>query len=167
MGPKYGKFLGGIRTALAEINGSAAMDELENNGVLKLDINGNEILLTKDDLLIESAQTEGYESCTDNGFTVVLDTTLTPELIEEGFVREIISKIQTMRKESDFEVTDHITVYVFGNDKIAEIFQNNSATILGEVLAEAVEYTEPSTEEHAKEWNINGEKVTLGVKVIG
>ena len=167
VGPKYGKFLGGIRTALAEINGSAAMDELEANGALKLDINGNEILLTREDLLIESAQTEGYESCTDNGVTVVLDTTLTPELIEEGFVREIISKIQTMRKESGFEVIDHITVYTYGNDKIADLFRNNAETIMAEVLAEAVEYTEPTEAEHAKAWNINGEKVTLGVKVIG
>ena len=124
------------------------------------------IALTRDDLLIESSQTAGYESCTDNGVTVVLDTTLTPELIEEGFVREIISKVQTMRKESDFQVTDHIAVYVFGNAKIEEIFRNNEATIRAEVLADAVEYTEPTAAEHGKEWNINGEKVTLGVKVL-
>ena len=166
VGPKYGKYLNAIRTALSELNGSAAMDELEANDCLKLNLEGTEIVLTREDLLIESAQTEGYESCTDNGVTVVLDTTLTPELIEEGFVREIISKIQTMRKESGFEVTDHIAVYTYGNDKIAELFRNNEAVIKGEVLAQAVEYTEPTEEEHAKAWNINGEKVTLGVKVI-
>ena len=97
---------------------------------------------------------------------MVLDTTLTPELIEEGFVREIISKVQTMRKESDFQVTDHIAVYVFGNAKIEEIFRNNEETIRAEVLADAVEYTEPTAAERGKEWNINGEKVTLGVKVL-
>ncbi|MBQ1272876.1 MAG: isoleucine--tRNA ligase, partial [Clostridia bacterium] len=166
VGPKYGKYLNAIRTALTELNGSAAMDELETNGCLKLNLEGAEIVLAPEDLLIESAQTEGYESCTDNGITVVLDTTLTPELIEEGFVREIISKVQTMRKESGFEVTDHIAVYVFGNDTIANLFRNNEATIQGEVLADEVQYTEPSAEEHAKQWNINGEKVTLGVKVI-
>ncbi|MBQ5743319.1 MAG: isoleucine--tRNA ligase, partial [Clostridia bacterium] len=166
VGPKYGKYLNAIRTALTELNGSAAMDELETNGCLKLNLEGAEIVLAPEDLLIESAQTEGYESCTDNGITVVLDTTLTPELIEEGFVREIISKVQTMRKESGFEVTDHIAVYVFGNDTIANLFRNNEATIQGEVLADEVRYTEPTEEEHAKQWNINGEKVTLGVKVI-
>jgi isoleucyl-tRNA synthetase len=166
VGPKYGKYLNAIRTALTELNGSAAMDELETNGCLKLNLEGAEIVLAPEDLLIESAQTEGYESCTDNGVTVVLDTTLTPELIEEGFVREIISKVQTMRKESDFQVTDHIAVYVFGNAKIEEIFRNNEATIRAEVLADAVEYTEPTAAEHGKEWNINGEKVTLGVKVL-
>ncbi len=167
VGPKYGKYLNAIRTALTELNGAEAMDELEANGCLKLNLDGVEILLGKEDLLVESAQTAGYESCTDNGITVVLDTTLTPELIEEGFVREIISKIQTMRKDSGFEVTDHIAVYTFGNDKIAELFRNNEATIKAEVLADAVEYAEPGENEHAKAWSINGEKVTLGVKVIG
>ena len=99
--------------------------------------------------------------------TVVLDTTLTPELIEEGFVRELISKIQTMRKDSGFEVTDHIAVYASGNEKIADLFKKNEDLIKAEVLAEAVLYEEPTAEEHAKAWNVNGEKVTLGVKVIG
>ncbi|MBQ1217441.1 MAG: class I tRNA ligase family protein, partial [Clostridia bacterium] len=166
VGPKYGKHLNAIRGALASLNGAAAMDELEATGELKLELGDVTIALTRDDLLIESSQTAGYESCTDNGVTVVLDTTLTPELIEEGFVREIISKVQTMRKESDFQVTDHIAVYVFGNAKIEEIFRNNEATIRAEILADAVEYTEPTAEEHGKEWNINGEKVTLGVKVL-
>ncbi len=166
VGPKYGKFLNAIRGALSDINGSAAMDELEETGALKLNLEGNEIVLTKEDLLIESAQTPGYESCTDYGVTVVLDTTLTEELIEEGFVREIVSKIQTMRKDSGFEVTNRIAVYTYGNDKIEALFQKNGAQIMAEVLAEDILYTQPGEEEHAKEWNINGEKVTLGVKVI-
>lgn len=118
VGPKYGKLLGGIRQALTDINGTAAMNELRTNGVLKLDINGNDVELTEEDLLIETAQTEGYVSESDGETSVVLDTNLTPELIEEGFVREIISKIQTMRKEAGFEVMDKIVVYAHGNDKI-------------------------------------------------
>ena len=102
VGPKYGKLLGGIRQALPALDGNAAMDELNANGALKLDINGNEVVLTKEDLLIETAQMEGYVSEQNNDLTVVLDTNLTPQLVEEGFVRELISKIQTMRKEAGF-----------------------------------------------------------------
>ncbi|MBP3300248.1 MAG: isoleucine--tRNA ligase [Clostridia bacterium] len=167
VGPKYGKYLNAIRTALAEIDGSAAMDELEANECLKLNLQDAEIILSREDLLIDSAKVEGYESCSDSGVTVVLDTTLTPELIEEGFARELISKIQTMRKDSGFEVTDHIALYAFGNAKIEEILKNNEAFIKGEVLADAVRYEEPAAEQHAKSWNINGETVTLGVQVIG
>mgnify|MGYP000001855458 CR=1 FL=1 len=117
VGPKYGKLLGGIRKALSEINGSQAMNELKTNGVLVLDIDGNKVELTEEDLLIETAQTEGYVTETEGETAVVLDTNLTPELIEEGFVREIISKVQTMRKEAGFEVMDKIRVSVKDNDR--------------------------------------------------
>ena len=136
VGPKYGKLLGGIRQALTDINGTAAMNELRTNGVLKLDINGNDVELTEEDLLIETAQTEGYVSESDGETSVVLDTNLTPELIEEGFVREIISKIQTMRKEAGFEVMDKIVVYAHGNDKIQEVMKAHEDEIKSEVLAD-------------------------------
>ena len=161
VGPKYGKLLGGIRTALAEINGSQAMNELKTNGVLVLDIDGNKVELAEEDLLIETAQTEGYVTETEGETAVVLDTNLTPELIEEGFVREIISKIQTMRKEAGFEVMDKIRVSVKDNEKIVETMKANEAEIKSEVLAEKVVYGE--TDGYVKEWNINKEHVTLGV----
>ena len=161
VGPKYGKLLGGIRTALAQINGSQAMNELKTNGVLVLDIDGNKVELTEEDLLIETAQTEGYVTESEGETAVVLDTNLTPELIEEGFVREIISKVQTMRKEAGFEVMDKIRVSVKDNDKIIETMKANEAEIKSEVLAEEVVYGE--TDGYVKEWNINKEHVTLGV----
>ena len=161
VGPKYGKLLGGIRTALAEINGSKAMSDLKANGILVLDIDGNKVELTEEDLLIETAQTEGYVTESEGETAVVLDTNLTPELIEEGFVREIISKVQTMRKEAGFEVMDKIRVSVKDNDKIIETMKANEAEIKSEVLAEEVVYGE--TEGYVKEWNINKEHVTLGV----
>ena len=161
VGPKYGKLLGGIRTALAEINGSKAMSDLKTNGILVLDIDGNKVELTEEDLLIETAQTEGYVTESEGETAVVLDTNLTPELIEEGFVREIISKVQTMRKEAGFEVMDKIRVSVKDNDKIIETMKANEAEIKSEVLAEEVVYGE--TEGYVKEWNINKEHVTLGV----
>ena len=161
VGPKYGKLLGGIRTALAEINGSKAMSDLKANGVLVLDIDGNKVELTEEDLLIETAQTEGYVTESEGETAVVLDTNLTPELIEEGFVREIISKVQTMRKEAGFEVMDKIRVSVKDNDKIIETMKANEAEIKSEVLAEEVVYGE--TDGYVKEWNINKEHVTLGV----
>ena len=161
VGPKYGKLLGGIRTTLAEINGSKAMSDLKANGVLVLDIDGNKVELTEEDLLIETAQTEGYVTESEGETAVVLDTNLTPELIEEGFVREIISKVQTMRKEAGFEVMDKIRVSVKDNDKIIETMKANEAEIKSEVLAEKVVYGE--TDGYVKEWNINKEHVTLGV----
>ena len=161
VGPKYGKLLGGIRTALAEINGSKAMSDLKANGILVLDIDGNKVELTEEDLLIETAQTEGYVTESEGETAVVLDTNLTPELIEEGFVREIISKVQTMRKEAGFEVMDKIRVSVKDNDKIIETMKANEAEIKSEVLAEEVVYGE--TDGYVKEWNINKEHVTLGV----
>ena len=164
VGPKYGKLLGGIRQALTDINGTAAMNELRTNGVLKLDINGNDVELTEEDLLIETAQTEGYVSESDGETSVVLDTNLTPELIEEGFVREIISKIQTMRKEAGFEVMDKIKVYAHGNDKIQEVMKAHEDEIKSEVLADEMVLGE--TDGYVKEWNINKEAVTMGVKKL-
>ena len=164
VGPKYGKLLGGIRQALTDINGTAAMNELRTNGVLKLDINGNNVELAEEDLLIETAQTEGYVSESDGETSVVLDTNLTPELIEEGFVREIISKIQTMRKEAGFEVMDKIVVYAHGNDKIQDVMKAHEDEIKSEVLADEMVLGE--TDGYVKEWNINKEAVTMGVKKL-
>ena len=162
VGPKYGKLLNGIRQTLSEIDGNAAMEELKSTGQLKLDISGNEVVLLEEDLLIDTAKMEGYVSESDNNIAVVLDTNLTPELIEEGFVREIISKIQTMRKEAGFEVMDKIKVYVKDNEVISDIFRKHNDDIKDEVLAEEVIFDE--TEGYVKEWNINSEKVTLGVE---
>ena len=164
VGPKYGKFLGGIKAALAELDGNKAMDELKANGQLKLDINGQEIVLLESDLLIDTAQMEGYVSESDNDITVVLDTNLTPELVEEGFVREIISKIQTMRKEAGFEVTDKIKVSLADNQVIEGIFRVHEAGIKAEVLAEEVVYNTVSG--YTKDWKINSEDVRLGVEKI-
>ena len=162
LGPKYGKMLNAIRTALTELDGTAAMAELNANGILKLTIEGQDIELTKDDLLISTAQKEGYVAATDNGYTVVIDTNLTDELLEEGFVREIISKIQTMRKEADFEVQDHIEVAYTGNEKVGTIMAKNANYIASEVLANSV--TSGSVEGYTKDWKINGEEVTFSVK---
>ena len=162
VGPKYGKHLNAIKTALTELDGNKAMDELKATGELKLDIAGEEIVLLESDLLIDTAQMEGYVSESDNDITVVLDTNLTPELIEEGYVREIISKVQTMRKEAGFEVMDKIKISLSGNDVIEGIFRAHEADIKSEVLAEDVVYTE--TAGYVKEWKINGEAVTMGVE---
>ena len=164
VGPKYGKLLNGIRTALSEIDGTAAMKELRDNGVLVLDIDGNRVELAEEDLLIETAQSEGYVTETDGETSVVLDTNLTPELIQEGFVREIISKVQTMRKEAGFEVMDKIIVYAKDNDKIMDIMKANQDEIKREVLAENIVLGE--AEGYTKEWNINKEAVTLGVSKV-
>ena len=164
VGPKYGKLLNGIRTALSEIDGTAAMKELRDNGVLVLDIAGNKVELAEEDLLIETAQSEGYVTETDGETSVVLDTNLTPELIQEGFVREIISKVQTMRKEAGFEVMDKIIVYAKDNDKIMDIMKANQDEIKREVLAENIILGE--AEGYTKEWNINKEAVTLGVSKV-
>lgn len=161
VGPKYGKMLGGIKSALNTLDGNAAMDELNETGALQLNVNGQEITLFKEDLLIDTAQIEGYVSENDNGITVVLDTNLTDELLEEGFVREIISKIQTMRKEAGFEVMDKIKVTYEGSGKAESVFAKYADVIGREVLAEEVTKAEPSG--YVKEWKINGEKVTMGV----
>ena len=164
VGPKYGKQLGGIQKHLAALDGNAAMDELNADGALKFDVDGVAVELTKDDLLIDMAQKEGYVSQEDNRMTVVLDTNLTPELVEEGFVYEIISKIQTMRKESGFEVTDHIRVSINGNDKLSEIAQKNKEAISGKVLAD--ELTSGAEYAVSKEWNINGENAVIAVERV-
>ncbi len=161
VGPKYGKLLNGIRTALAEINGTEAMNELRSTGLLTLDIDGNKVELSEEDLLIETAQTEGYVTEADGDISVVLDTNLTPELIEEGFVREIVSKVQTMRKEAGFEVMDKIHIYAKDNDRILELMKNHKEEIMSEVLAE--DMTLGTTDGYVKEWNINKEPVVLGV----
>ncbi len=162
VGPKFGKQLGGIRKALSEIDGVKAMAELKSTGVLKLDIEGGAVELAEEDLLIDTAQTEGYVTESDKGITVVLDKNLTPELIEEGFVRELVSKIQTMRKEAGFEVMDRINVYAAGNDKIKEIMEANKESIAHDVLADAIIFDE--TDGYVKDWKINKEAVTLAVK---
>ncbi len=162
VGPKYGKQLGAIKTYLAGLDGNAAMDELEAQGALKFIAGDVEVELTKEDLLIEMTQMEGYVSQNDHGITVVMDTNLTPELLEEGFVREIISKIQTMRKEAGFEVMDKINIYVDKNDKVIEILQRNKEEITSEVLANEVIFGKING--YCKEWNINGENVELGVE---
>ena len=164
VGPKYGKYLGGIKETLSKLDGNKAMDELKEKGALTFEVNGQEIVLTEDDLLIDMAQMEGYVSEADNDVTVVLDTNLTPELIEEGFVREIISKIQTMRKEAGFEVMDKIQISLADNQVIEGIFRVHEKEIKSEVLAENVVYNELSG--YTKEWNINSEKVKLGVEKI-
>jgi isoleucyl-tRNA synthetase len=163
VGPKYGKQLGGIKEYLANIDGNAAMAELKGNGALKFTVGDVEISLAEEDLLIDIAKMDGYVTEGDNYVTVVIDTTLTPELIEEGYVRELISKIQTMRKDSDFNVTDRIKVYVSGNDKIKEVMNKNADEIKRVVLGD--EFVMDATCDNSKEWNINGEKVTIGVEV--
>ena len=162
VGPKYGKQLSGIRSYLENIDGNAAMGELKSSGALKFDVDGTVVELAEEDLLIEMTQQEGFESLTEGSVTVVIDTKLTPELIEEGFVREIVSKVQTMRKEAGFEVMDRIVVYSRDNEKIAQVLSSNKEEISHEVLADDIVTGE--ADGYVKEWNINGETVTLGVK---
>ncbi len=162
VGPKYGKLLNGIRQALTQLDGNRAMAQLKASGELKLDITGSEVVLSEGDLLIDTAQMEGYVTESDNDIAVVLDTNLTPELVEEGFVREIVSKIQTMRKEAGFEVTDKIRVYVKDNKTIQNIMETHAGEIRSEVLAE--EIVSDQLCGYEKEWNINSQKVTLAVE---
>ena len=164
VGPKYGKLLNGIRQALTELDGNQAMSQLRAEGELKLDINGNEVVLSESDLLIETAQMEGYVTESDNEIAVVLDTNLTPELIEEGFVREIISKIQTMRKEAGFEVMDKIHVCVKDNQVIEDVMKTHAEEIQSEVLAEDILFG--TVQGYEKSWNINSQEVTLAVEKI-
>ena len=172
VGPKYGKFLGQIQKALAALDGNAAMAELKANGVLALPSVDESVKLAEEDLLITITQMEGYVTEGDNTVTVVLDTNLTPELIEEGFVREIISKIQTMRKEAGFEVMDQITIYHKSDEKVSGIFEQYGDTIKSDVLgvnvvADTAGAFADEPEVYSKEWNINGEHVLLGVKKGG
>ncbi len=162
VGPKYGKHLGEIKKALSELDGNAAMAELEEKGALKFSFGGDDVVLTKDDLLIEVMQKEGYYSAADHGITVALNITLTDALIEEGYVRELISKIQTMRKDAGFDVTDHIMLSVDGNEKLAGVLERNLAAISKSVLADGSD-TDGGI---SKEWDINGENVTITVKKI-
>ena len=162
LGPKYGKHLNAIRAALSTLDGNATMDELNTKGSFTINADGEDIVLEKDDVLIEMTQKEGFVASSDKGITVVMDTNLTPELIEEGFVREIVSKIQTMRKDAGFEVMDKITVYVDGNDKLADLMVKNAEQIKSVVLANTIETGK--TAGFTKDWDINGEKVVLAVE---
>ena len=164
VGPKYGKQLGAIKKYLEELDGNAAMDTLQKDGALKFMAGDVEVSLTEEDLLIEMTQKEGYVTEADNSMTVVLDTNLTPELIEEGFVLELISKIQTMRKDAGFEVTDHIRVAFADNDKIEEIAQKHEKEIAGKVLADALGVKNELSV--AKEWNVNGENAKISVERV-
>ena len=162
LGRRFGKNINAVREILAGLDGQAAMAELKEKGILTIQVEGVDEALAEEDLLIEAAQMEGYVSDSDHGVTVVLDTNLTPELLEEGFVREVISKVQTMRKDAGFEVMDHIQLYVKDNDKVKDIVQKNEESLCSDVLADGVTYDEVSG--FTKEWSINGEKVTLGVE---
>ncbi len=164
VGPKYGKQLAGIKTYLSDLDGNAAMATLKADGTLKFTVDGTEISLAEEDLLIEMTQKEGFVAEADNYVTVVLDTNLSDELIEEGFVYEVISKIQTMRKDAGFEVMDHIKVSICDNDKVFAIVQKNQEMIAGKVLAKSV--TKDETLSVSKEWNVNGETVTIGVERV-
>ena len=164
VGPKFGKYLKQIQSTLAELDGNAAYAQLKETGALKLDKISTEVVLLEEDLLITMTQMEGYVTESDNSITVVLDTNLTPELIEEGFVREIISKIQTMRKEAGFEVMDHIAVTFEADEKVTAIFEKYGDDIKSEVLAESI--AAGTLTGYEKDWNINGEKVQLAVEKI-
>ena len=163
VGPKYGKLLGKIKGLLANLDGNSAMDELNASGALKFDVDGTEVVLTKEDLLIDTAQIPGFVSEQDKNITVVLDTNLTPELVKEGMLREVASKIQTMRKEADFQVTDHIIIYVADNAEMEALMTEHAEEVKGYVLAD--EIVTGSMDGYSKSWNVNGHKVTLGVKV--
>jgi len=164
LGRRFGKNINAVKEILAGLDGQKAMAELREKGTLTIQVEGSDEALAEEDLLIEAAQMEGYISDTDHGVTVVLDTNLTPELLEEGFVREVISKIQTMRKDAGFEVMDHIRVSMQDNDKVREIVQKNETSIKGDVLSDEMVYDGASG--YTKEWSINGEKVTLGVEKL-
>ena len=164
VGPKYGKYLGDIKNTLSALDGNAAMDELDEKGAITFTARDAEIVLTRDDLLIEMTKKDGFESLGDRGVTVVIDKNLTPELIEEGNVREIISKVQTMRKDSDFEVMDNIRIAFSGNEAVEGVAERNAETIKDETLA--IEILFGKTLTHSKEWNINGEDVTISVEKV-
>ncbi|MBE6701032.1 MAG: isoleucine--tRNA ligase [Ruminococcaceae bacterium] len=164
VGPKYGKHLNKIREYLQNVDPASAKAELDKNGFIALSFDGDSVALSEEDLIIDLKQKEGFWAVTYKGVTVVLDTTLTPELIEEGFVREIISKIQTMRKEANFDVMDNINVYVSGNEKVAKLILDNKEEISSDVLA--LNVVVDTVSGYSKEWDINGEKVTLGVEKI-
>ena len=162
VGPKYGNLLNGIRKHLTELDGNKAKAELDSKGMLEFTVDGMPVELSEEDLLIEMVKQEGFVTEADSEFTVVLDTNLTEELLEEGFIREIISKVQSMRKEAGFEVMDKITIFYEANEKVNELISKNESTVMNDVLATGIVSGEAAG--FTKEWNINGEKVTLGVK---
>ena len=164
LGRKFGKQINEVRTALAALDGAKAKKELDETGKLTLTLSTGETSLTEEELLIETSQMEGFASITDRGVTVVLDTRLTPELIEEGFVREIISKIQSMRRDADFDVTDHIAVTMEGSEKVCEIAQKYVDAISRDVLADSL--TVGKAEGVVSQWDINGEDAVFGVAKI-
>ena len=164
LGKKLGKRLGELRTVLQELDGSAAKKELDSTGSLKLALSDGEIVLTQEELLIETAQKEGFTSVSDRGLTVVLDTALSEELIEEGFVREIVSKLQSMRKDAGFNVTDHIQVYQQGSEKVAKILQAHESDILHDVLGDSCQYGQ--LDGYTAQWDVNGEETSFGVKKV-
>jgi isoleucyl-tRNA synthetase len=163
LGPKFGRHLNEIRTALAELDGNAAYAELEANGVMKLTISTGEIELMREDVLIETEQRGGYFTQTDSGVTIALDTNLTPELVEEGYVREFISKVQKMRKDSGFEVMDRIIIHIGGNDKLAEIVAKNEADISKKLLSDKLLN---DGAEGGKEYDMGGEMLTIAVEKV-
>ena len=165
VGPKYGKLLGKIKEALTNLDGHKAMQELNTDGALNFDFDGEKVVLGRDDLLIETAKNDNFVTEADNKVTVVLDIRLDDALLEEGFVRELISKIQTMRKEAGFEVVDHIVLSQSGNDRIAEIIKKNEAVIKNDTLADEIVYN--NVEGYTKDWNLNGEHTSLGVSKKG
>ena len=162
LGPKVGKQIGEVKAALATLDGAAAKEELDKTGKLKLSLKSGEVELIPEDIDITMSQTEGFATQRYGKVTIALETTLTPELVEEGFVREIISKLQTMRKENGFEVTDRINVFAAGNDKLTDILSRNEDMVKSIVLCDGITYG--TTDGFTKEWNINGENITLGVK---
>ena len=159
MGPKYGKLMRPIFDEIAKMDGAEVMAVLNSGEPLRLVVDGTDVEVGKDDVLIETTQKDGLVSDSDNGYTVILDTNLTDELIEEGFVREILSKLQTMRKDSGFEVQDKIAVKYSASDKIKNIIENNTDEIASQALANSITFAE----NNGKEWNINGEKVVIEV----
>jgi isoleucyl-tRNA synthetase len=164
VGKKFGKLVPQLRNTLAAANGSELMSALKKDGVLDLVIDGQSIRLTEEDLLIETRRREGFAAAAEHGVTVVLDTRLTPELIEEGYMRELVSKVQTMRKEAGFNVTDRIRLYYGGSDVIKNIFRKYGKELADDVLADGVDDVLPASGSYSKEWDINGEAVTLAVR---
>jgi len=165
VGPKYGKLLNKIKEALSNLDGHNAMQELNTDGALNFDFDGEKVVLGREDLLIETAKNDNFVTEADNKVTVVLDIRLDDALLEEGFVRELISKIQTMRKEAGFEVVDHIVLSQSGNERIAEIIKKNEAVIKNDTLADEIVYN--NVEGYTKDWNLNGEHTSLGVSKKG
>lgn len=166
LGPRYGKLLGKIGAYLSQADGNDVVDAFDRGEKLCFEIDGTPVELAREDTLIEPMQKSGFMAESEGDMTVVLDTNLTPELIEEGFVREVISKIQTMRKEAGYEVTDRIAVTYAAGEKLAAIIQRGAKDICGAVLAEALEMAAPAADAYVKEWNINGEKATLSTRKV-